>query len=53
MAAVIDDVLERMDDMIDQVTGQLPATFPDAVAEPIFDGMRNAREKMARSKTGE
>jgi len=51
MAAVIDDVLERMDDVIGQVTGQLPATFPDAVAEPIFDGMRNAREKMARSKT--
>jgi len=53
MAAVIDDVLERMDDVIDQVTGHLPATFPDAVAGPIFAGMRRARAKMAHSKTGE
>lgn len=53
MAAVIDDVVERMDDVIDQVTDQLPATFPDVVAGPIFAGMRRARAKMAHSKTGE
>jgi serine/threonine-protein kinase HipA len=53
MAAVIDDVLERMDDVINQVSAQLQATFPDAVAGPIFDGMRSAREKLARSTAGE
>ena len=53
MASVIDDVLDRMDAVIDQVGGKLPTTFPDAVAGPIFEGMRNAREKMTRSKAGE
>lgn len=53
MTSIIDGVLEKVDDVIDQVTGQLPATFPDAVAGPVLDGMRAAREKMIRSKMEE
>ncbi|MCF6267611.1 MAG: hypothetical protein L3J57_13860 [Desulfuromusa sp.] len=46
---IISEVLGCLDQVIDQVGEQLPATFPDAVASPIFDGMRNAREKLVRS----
>ncbi len=46
---IITEVLGHLDQVIDQVGEQLPATFPDAVVSPIFDGMRNAREKLVRS----
>ena len=52
MDAVINDVLERMDDVIDQVGNRLPSTFPESVAGPVFAGMVAAREKLARSKQG-
>jgi len=46
---IIAEVLDRLDRVIDQVSNQLPETFPDAVAGPIFSGMRNARDKLTRS----
>jgi len=46
---IIAEILGRLDLVIDQVSNQLPETFPDAIAEPIFSGMRNARDKLARS----
>ncbi len=49
MEEIIAAVLGRLDQVIDQVGGQLQATFPDSVAGPIFDGMRMAREKLTRS----
>lgn len=52
MDAVINDVLERMDEVIDQVGNRLPATFPESVAGPVFAGLVAAREKLARSKQG-
>jgi serine/threonine-protein kinase HipA len=45
---IIAEVLDQLDRVIDQVSNQLPETFPDAVAGPIFSGMRNARDKLAR-----
>lgn len=50
MEAIIADSLDRVDQVIDEVSGQLPQEFPMAVAEPIFSGMRAAREKLARTK---
>lgn len=52
MDAVINDVLERMDEVIDQVGTRLPSTFPESVAGPVFAGMVAARETLARSKDG-
>jgi len=52
MDAVINDVLERMDDVIDQVGNRLPSIFPESVAGPVFAGMVAARERLARSREG-
>ncbi len=49
MEEIIAEVLGRLDQVIDQVRAQLPDSFPDAVAGPIFNGMRTARDKLVRS----
>lgn len=49
MASIIAEVLERIDMVLDQVGNQLENTFPDAVATPIFTGMKNKREKLVSS----
>ena len=49
MNQVIRDTLERMDYVIDQVADQLPGSFPDSVAGPILNGMRENRDRMLRS----
>jgi serine/threonine-protein kinase HipA len=41
-----------MDEVIARVSEQLPTTFPENVAGPIFDGMREARDHLIRSKFG-
>jgi serine/threonine-protein kinase HipA len=51
MSQIIDDLLERMDDVIETVGGQLPPTFPSEASEAIFGGMRNAREKLNRTRS--
>jgi serine/threonine-protein kinase HipA len=49
MDHVIRSTLERMDQIIDQVAGKLPASFPDSVAGPILNGMKENRDRMMRS----
>jgi serine/threonine-protein kinase HipA len=51
MANVITALLERMDGVIAAVSGRLPQSFPEEVSEAIFDGMRNARDRLQRSRT--
>mgnify|MGYP001195922156 CR=1 FL=1 len=53
MEEIITEVLGRLDQVVDQVSSQLPGSFPDAVAGPIFTGMRKAREKLVRSVPSE
>lgn len=50
MAAVIAELIDRMDDVIGAVAEQLPASFPGEVGEAIFMGMRDARERLVRSR---
>lgn len=38
--AIVEATLERVPTVIDAVRAELPAGFPAAVSEPIFDGMR-------------
>jgi serine/threonine-protein kinase HipA len=52
MERIIDVTLARMDEVIARVSEQLPPTFPENVAGPIFDGMREARDHLTRSKSG-
>ncbi|NTW16111.1 MAG: type II toxin-antitoxin system HipA family toxin [Syntrophaceae bacterium] len=52
MAAICNDLLERMDDVIMEVARQLPQSFPEEVSESIFQGMRNARDSLIRSREG-
>ncbi len=49
MEEIIAEVLGCLDQVIDQVGDLLPDPFPDAIAGPIFTGMRNLREKLTRS----
>lgn len=49
MEKIIAEILGCMDQVIDKVSGELPALFPDAVAGPIFDGMKTARDKLIRA----
>jgi serine/threonine-protein kinase HipA len=37
---IIDDMIGKTSDVIDSVSGQLPAGFPAQVADAIFEGLR-------------
>lgn len=50
MEAIVGDLLERMDEVIRTVMDQLPPFFPADVAGPIVDGMREARDRLIRSR---
>ena len=49
MDKIIAETLDRLDQVIAEVDGQIPGSFPDAVAGPIFDGMKTARDKLIRT----
>lgn len=49
MEKIIAETLDCMDQVIDKVSGEIPALFPDAVASPILAGMRTARDKLVRT----
>ena len=46
MEAIIKELFEKMDFIIENVKGMLPATFPEEVAQPIFDGMKSVRDRL-------
>ncbi|MFA7536409.1 MAG: type II toxin-antitoxin system HipA family toxin [Desulfuromonadales bacterium] len=50
MEAVIGELLERMDEVLQTVADQLPPSFPADVSAPILDGMRGARDRLIRSR---
>jgi serine/threonine-protein kinase HipA len=45
--AILDDMLRRVDSVINQVSASLPQAFPKNISEPIFDGMRFMKNKLA------
>lgn len=45
--AILDDMLARVEHVIHQVSSSLPQAFPKHVSEPIFDGMRFMKNKLA------
>lgn len=46
MQTIVDETLERLDSAIETAAGQLPADFPHEIAQPIFDGLRHAAQKL-------
>lgn len=46
MTQIIEIIFGEMDRVVEQVGSILPQGFPDEVATPIFEGMRNARARM-------
>jgi serine/threonine-protein kinase HipA len=50
MVDIIDSTLGRMDEVIEKVATLLPVGFPTDVAEPIFEGMKTARDRVIETK---
>lgn len=50
MTLIIDEVLDRMDDIINAVESRLPSDFPGEIAENIFSGMRESRDRLVSQK---
>lgn len=50
MEKIIAEILDRLDQVIAEVSAELPDSFPDSVAGPIFDGMKAARDKLVRTR---
>lgn len=48
--AMIDDLVERTPAAISQVESALPSSFPESVASPIFEGLRNSAMKLATQR---
>jgi serine/threonine-protein kinase HipA len=43
---IIDEMLNKMDKVIEQVSDKLPKKFPDKISKPIFEGMQLAKNKL-------
>jgi serine/threonine-protein kinase HipA len=37
---ILDEMLSKVDNVIEEITSQLPNTFPKKISQSIFDGMR-------------
>lgn len=50
METIIADLLQQMDGIIEQTAGGLPSDFPDDIARSVFDGMKQARDRLIRQR---
>ncbi|MGM0429739.1 MAG: type II toxin-antitoxin system HipA family toxin [Pseudomonadota bacterium] len=46
MNEILDDMAARTESVIEQVTRDLPESFPSFIAEPIFNGMRRYSQRL-------
>jgi hypothetical protein len=46
MEFIIKELLEKMDLVIENVKGMLPAAFSEEVAKSVFDGMQGVRNRL-------
>lgn len=44
--AILDDMLTKVDKVIEQVSIVLPKKFPKAISQPIFDGMQSMKQRL-------
>ena len=50
MAGLMAELLEGMDGVLERVTSQLPQSFPQEMSASLFAGMREARDRLVRSR---
>ena len=48
MMSLMRDIADGTDSVIEHVTSKLPGHFPEDISKPIFNGMKNAAEKIQR-----
>lgn len=53
MEQIVGELLDSMDEIVKRVAGELPSSFPENVAEPLFTGMTKARDRLVRSRSAE
>jgi len=46
--AILDEMLSKVDDVIQKVSVLLPHTFPRQISQSIFDGMRLMKQRLAK-----
>lgn len=45
---LLDDMLNKINPVIEKVQTQLPANFPEHISQPIFDGMRAMKKRLLK-----
>lgn len=45
---ILDEMLSKVDDVIEELSAKLPDTFPKQISRSIFDGMRSMKEQLAK-----
>lgn len=45
---ILDEMLERVDTVIENVAAKLPKRFPNNIAEPIFHGMHQIKQRLSK-----
>lgn len=48
MKTIMEETTNKLDSAIKKVISELPLDFPDDISGPIFEGMKNARDKVQR-----
>jgi len=48
MISLMKEITEKTASVINQVTSKLPSDFPDNISGPVFEGIKNASEKVQR-----
>lgn len=46
--AILNEMLQKVDSVIEQVSAKLPKKFPANISQPIFDGMRFMKRKLVK-----
>ncbi len=46
--SILDDMLMRVNSVIEQVNDQLPKDFPYDISQPIFEGLRKAKKQLGK-----
>jgi len=43
---ILDEVLDKVDAVIESISAQLPHEFPNHISQPIFDGMKSMKQRL-------
>jgi serine/threonine-protein kinase HipA len=46
--AILDEILDKVDTVIGEISAQLPHTFPRQISQPIFEGMQLMKKRLIK-----